>query len=180
MKAAEFRPFGNHFEEGVGINPDNFRQEGMLDVSTGKLYKKEGKGKMRAKSFGLALAGPIAHLALSVANIAYRALKVVSFYNFWKGLGNGQPYNFKARLAETGKDLLRIVATPFAYIALELAAIEGIFSPMNGRKVYNAIEEAVYGRPLMSQLAGFDPVGHANATGMRQALLDQINARRQD
>jgi len=37
--------------------------------------------------------------------------------------------------------LLRIVTTPIAFVDLELAAIYGIFTPYNSRKLYARIEK---------------------------------------
>lgn len=69
--------------------------------------------------------------------------------HFWIKREGEEKYNFKARLIEAGKDLLRIVASPIAIIGLELAAIYGLMRPYDGRKLYATFERAIYGNALI-------------------------------
>jgi hypothetical protein len=47
----------------------------------------------------------------AIANVAYRIAKLVTFSHFWIKKENEARYNFKGRLTDAGKDLLRIIAS---------------------------------------------------------------------
>ncbi len=48
------------------------------------------------------------------------------------------------------KDIGSIVFSPIAAVGLQLAAIYGLFSPKNGRKLYATFERCIYGRALLA------------------------------
>ncbi len=132
----------------------------LIDESTGRKYLNESKGCVRGKCILLSLGTPFVHPIVSIANIVYRVLKIISFANFWLPK-EGDNYDFKGRLKDTGIDLARIVLTPITIIALELSSIYGWFSPYNGRKLYATIERAAYGNFILAPCFQPDPKKHA-------------------
>ena len=84
----QIKPFGNTFEDGVRVanesGPETPHITVRIDMATMKAYVKESAGKLRGKSVALAIVTPLAHAVLGIANIAFRILRLVSFYNFWK------------------------------------------------------------------------------------------------
>lgn len=69
-------------------------------------------------------------------------------------------YNFTARLLDAGTDLLRIVAVPISLVGLELAALYGILSPYDGRKLYASIERLTYEKYILAPCFQPDPQSH--------------------
>ena len=65
------------------------------------------------------------------------------------------------KLADAGKDSLRIVAAPFSILGLELAALYGLIRPYDGRKMYATIERAMYGNPILAPCFQPEPERHA-------------------
>jgi hypothetical protein len=60
--------------------------------------------------------------------VAQRVLRVVTGYNFWHN-ATQRPYNFKARLLEAGKDILRAVFIPVYCVGKEILFLCGIINP---------------------------------------------------
>lgn len=133
----------------------------IIDETTNRRYSNDSPGTVRLKCFLLTLGTPFVHPLVSIANVGYRVLRLVSFANFWAQNEKETKYNFKARLANAGKDLLRIVATPFALLGLQLAAVYGLFRPYDGRKLYATIERATYGNFILAPCFQPDPKFHA-------------------
>jgi hypothetical protein len=132
----------------------------LLDESTGRRYFNESKGCVRFKCIGLSLITPFAHLIATVVNVIYRVLKIISFANFWLPR-EGDSYDFKGRLKDTGLDAARIVLAPITLLSLELSSIYGWFTPYNGRKLYATIERASYGDFILAPCFQPDPQKHA-------------------
>nr|WP_166155984.1 hypothetical protein [Neochlamydia sp. AcF84]NGY95124.1 hypothetical protein [Neochlamydia sp. AcF84] len=135
--------------------------EHLIDMTTGRRYWNESKGCVGFKCFLLTLGTPIAHSIASLVNVAYRIAKLVSFAHFWMDKEGEKPYSFKERLKDAGKHVLRIVTTPIALVGLELAAIYGVFTPYNGRKLYASIERAQYENFILAPCFQPDPRYHA-------------------
>lgn len=135
----------------------DFTYSVLIDETTSREYSNESKECVSEKCQKLTLATPIVHSIASCINIAYRIVRLVTLSHFWWGLNKEAPYSLKERTKEAGKDLLRIFTTPFAFIGLELAAIYGIFSPYNGRKLYATIERAQYGNSVLAPCFQPDP-----------------------
>lgn len=133
----------------------------LIDMTTGRRYWNESKGCVGCKCFLLTLGTPIFHSIASLVNVAYRIVKLVSFSHFWMDKEEEKSYSFKGRLKDAGQDLLRVLTTPIAFIGLELAAIYGIFTPYNGRKLYASIERAQYGNFILAPCFQPDPKYHA-------------------
>ena len=104
---------------------------------------------VRIECAGLTVMTPFFHPIACITNVAYRILKLATLSHFWSEKDGETKYDFKARLADAGKDLLRIVATPISILGLELAAIYGTFRPYDGRKLYASIERATYGNLIL-------------------------------
>ena len=134
--------------------------EYIIDKSTGRKYGNEPKELIREKCILLTLGTPIVHSIASVVNMAYRIVKLVSLSHFWRPREGEESYNFKARLKDAGKDLARVVMQPFALIGLELAAVYGVFRPLDGRKLYASIERVQYGDYVLAPCFQPDPEKH--------------------
>lgn len=133
----------------------------LIDNTTGRRYLNESKTIVRIKCFLLTLGTPLAHPFVSIINIAYRILKLISLSHFWIEKKNEEKkYNFKARSADAGYDLLRIFATPVSIVCLELAALYGCFRPYDGRKLYASLERATYGNYILAPCFQPDPKRH--------------------
>lgn len=155
----DFRPINVWTGIELGPTLDNGEPKLMLSKTDyeDRLFLNEPKDTIRYKCSWLTLCTPFVHLVAALVNIVYRIIKLVTFSHFWIP----KPwyyYSFQARLEEAGADLLRIVATPIALIGLELAAIYGIFSPYNGRKIYGTIERAQYENFFLAP--SFQPNGY--------------------
>jgi hypothetical protein len=133
----------------------------LIDRTTGRRYFNESQGVVRFKCLLLTLGTPIVHTAASIINVAYRILKLVTLSHFWAPKKEESRYDFKARLTDAGKDVLRIVATPFSLLGLELASIYGVFRPYDGRKLYASIERATYGNFILAPCFQPEPTRHA-------------------
>jgi hypothetical protein len=129
----------------------------IVDMTTGKPYGHEYPGLIRFKCFWLILGTPIVHAITIICNLVYRLFLLMTFAHFW---ADDQKYSFAARLLYCGTDLLRIVAAPLAIIGLELAALYGLFNPLDGRKLYATIERAEYGNFILAPCFQPDPMGH--------------------
>lgn len=121
----------------------------LTDMTTKRKYYNESKAWVGFKCFYLTLRTPIVQSIFSVVFTALKIIDLVRFSHFISDKEGEKSYSFKERLKDAGKDLLRIVTTPIALIGLELAAIYGIFSPYNGRKLYASIERAQYGNLIL-------------------------------
>lgn len=135
--------------------------EFLIDTTTTRRYWNESKGSVGLKCFLLTIGTPFVHSIASLVNIAYRIVKLISLFHFWTYKEEEQFYSFKARLEDAGQDVLRIFTTPIAIIGLELAALYGVFTPYNGRKLYASIERAQYGNFILAPCFQPDPRYHA-------------------
>ncbi|HEV3269858.1 MAG TPA: hypothetical protein VGZ69_04330 [Candidatus Rhabdochlamydia sp.] len=121
----------------------------IIDQTTNRKYLNESKGTVAFKCFLLILGTPIVHSIASSVNVAYQITKLVTLSHFWVDIGE-EPYIFTTRLENVGKDLLKIVATPFSLIGLQLSAVYGVFVPYDGRKLYASMERARYGSHILA------------------------------
>lgn len=133
----------------------------LIDATTKRRYWNESKGCVGFKCFLLTLGTPIVHSIASLVNVAYRIVKLVTLSHFWMDKKGEKSYSFKERSKDAGKDLLRVIMTPIAFVGLELAAIYGMFTPYNGRKLYGSIERAQYGNSILAPCFQPDPTRHA-------------------
>lgn len=133
----------------------------LMDQTTKRLYWNESKRCVRVKCLLLSLATPFAHSAFAIKATALRILKLGTFYHFWSHKKGEKNYSLKSRAIDAGIEALKIVVTPFAIVGLELAAIYGLFTPYNGRKLYATIERALYGRSILAPCFQPNPKSHA-------------------
>ncbi|MBS3921527.1 MAG: hypothetical protein KGZ37_00055 [Nitrosarchaeum sp.] len=131
---------GQQWQEGKEAGLSKF----IIDKTTGRGYLNETKKCIRLKCLALIFASPLVHPITSIINVVHKTLKLVSLSYFWMNIDNTTKYNFKARLYDAGKDLLRIITTPLSIVGLELAAIYGLLRPHDGRKIYATLERAMY------------------------------------
>lgn len=132
----------------------------LIDQTTQRRYWNESENTVRFKCFLLTVGTPFVHSVASIVNVAYRVFKLITLSHFWLDKEGEKKYDFKARMADAGADLLRIVATPFAFLGLELAAIYGLASPYDGRKLYATIERAMYGGFILAPCFQPEPESH--------------------
>lgn len=119
----------------------------LIDETTGNKYWNETKKIVRSKCFLLTLGTPFIQPIALLINAANKIVKLVSFYHFWKEIPLSDVFTNLTqviRIGDTIEDLLRVAITPIAFVGLELAAIYGLFSPYDGRKLYASIEKAMY------------------------------------
>lgn len=157
----DFQPINTWQPDLDGLKWRDGDPQHLIDMSTGRKYWNESKDCVRSKCFLLTLGTPIVHSGASLVNIAFRILKLVSFSHFWIVKEGEKSYSFKERLKDAGQDLLRIITAPIAFVGLELAAIYGMISPYNGRKLYASIERAQYGNFILAPCFQPDPRYHA-------------------
>ncbi len=144
-----------------------------LDSLSGDFYLNQPTNLLRFKLSVLTgcLAGLLGNTISLTVNAAYRCLKVVSLAHFWRPLAciswmeedqvNGL-YHAQVRWVELAKDIARIVATPFAWIALLCVSWGGALSPReNGprdaAKIFSSIEIAMYGGLVDEGCFGWAP-----------------------
>lgn len=129
----------------------------IIDTTTDRRYWNESKGCVGFKCFLLTLGTPIVHPIAAIVNIAIRVLKILSLSHFWLPTS----HSLKGRLKDVGQDLLKILISPLVIPALELAAIYGMVTPYDGRKLYASIERAIYGSFILAPCFQPDPEIHA-------------------
>lgn len=125
----------------------------LIDRSTGRSYWNESKAVVRVKCALLTLGTPIVHATVGLAT---KLFSVITLYPLW---GNSDS-SLKSRFKELGKEIIRLALLPLGVIALEMAALYGIFSPYNGRKVYASLERSFYGEYLLAPCFQPDPTRH--------------------
>jgi uncharacterized membrane protein (DUF2068 family) len=133
----------------------------LIDQTTGRRYFNESKGCIRTKCALSALATPVVHTVAAIVNIAYRILRIVTCADLWRPKKATEDKRFKARLWDMSKNLLRIAAAPLAIVALEAAALYGVFRPLDGRKLYATIERAEYESFILAPCFQPEPEKHA-------------------
>jgi hypothetical protein len=129
--------FCNQFE-GIG---DGFFVTKIKDLSNGDLYALDSQ--IRLKCLALATLGIIAQTLFALLNLINRIAKIVSFAHFW--YPSQEELSFGEKIWSFGKDVLRVLFAPFIFVMMELAALYGIIEPLNGRKLYAALERVSYG-----------------------------------
>lgn len=139
----DFQPLNKWKEDETGTKWQDGGCTHIIDQSTGHRYLNQSKSCIRIKCLLLSIGTPIVHAIASIVNIAYRIAKLVSFSHFW--MPDKDSSSFKDRLKDAGKDLASIITQPLALVGLQLAAVYGIFNPLDGRKLYASIERAQYG-----------------------------------
>lgn len=131
----------------------------IKDSLSGAVYLNQPNDLLRVKLSLLTglLAGVLGGNAISLTvNAAYRTLKVASLSHFWLPMSKIDPtkddgsYHFLTRLIEFAKDIARIIATPFAYLALLFTSLIGSIvptknGPKDAMKIFGSIEMAMYG-----------------------------------
>ncbi len=118
------------------VDDNYFNYDGRYekDVTTGKAYLYQHSGTLRAKHAGLLILSVTWHVYQAIS----RLFKVLTFYSFWGD--STKTYPLLGRLGFMGKDILKLALTPGLVLALEIAALYGLFFPKEGRKEYASIE----------------------------------------
>ncbi len=157
----------NHFNPlNVWAAQTSTHERFLVDQAAAIKYTYLSPNEMRLKALCLTFATPFFQIVEAVANIAFRVLRLLSFYHFWKQ--EEGPYSFTSRSIETGKDALRLTVQPFAPLALELISLYGLIKPYDARKLYSNVEDAVYG-PLAA-LSQFLSLGAIEPSTKKSAM----------
>lgn len=138
----DFQPLNNWKPEKSGAKYCDGSPVFIVDQATHRRYWNESHGVIRFKCFLLTLGTPLIQSVAGVINMAVRIAKLVSLHHFWSPQVKGA--TFKARALHAASDLIRVAAAPLALIGMELAALYGIFNPLDGRKLYASIERGIY------------------------------------
>ena len=108
----------------------------LIDQTTGNRYLNISEKTLLACSAIVVVVSPIIEAIGVVANV----IDFASFTIYWiKGEDANTENYFIAKIINVGIRLLKIAAAPISFVALELAAIYGLFRPYDGRKMYEII-----------------------------------------
>ena len=80
--------------------------------------------------------------------------------HFWMHT-RGENFSLKEKCQRAGDDLLRLIAAPFVYAALELTALCGIFFPYQARKIFGSLEMWAFKAPILAPCFQPEPERHA-------------------
>jgi len=148
---------GDYYYESVEDYQNDVRTpKYLIDKTSGRRYYNETENVVRFKCLGACVATPFVHAAASLANIAYRITKLVTFSHFIGKRDALSPTNFKA----AGIDCLRAIFQPVGFVGLELSALYGVLKPYDGRKLYASFERALYGRHILAPCFQPEPTSH--------------------
>ncbi len=164
----DFCPINTWEPDTKGQKWSNGEPQMLIDKTTGKHYLNEYKHVVAIKCFLLTIGTPVVHSIVSLVNVAYKIIKLISFSHFWEEREEEKSYSLKGRLQEAGQDFLRVLTTPLALMGLELAAFYGLFTPYNGRKLYASIERAQYGHFILAPCFQPRPQFHAFGGDMNE------------
>jgi hypothetical protein len=157
---ADFQPINTWKPDRDGEKWQDGSPRYLTDMSTGRRYWNESEDIVWGKCLMASVATPFLHPVAVICNIAYRILKLVSLYHFWGVRDEKGRFNFKKSITEVGEDIFKLVVSPFSLIG-EAAAIYGLYSPYDGRKLYASIERATYGHFILAPCFQPDPTSHA-------------------
>lgn len=133
-------------------NTWRFDGEYEIDETTQRKYDGVKNLWISLQCVWLTAITPLYSSTVSLINLAYRIMRVVTFVHFWD---NKESSSIEERGKDFLKDVARIVLAPIALIGLELAAVYGIFNPLDGRKLYATIERAQYDNLEFAYLAPY-------------------------
>ena len=148
IQLADFHPLSRWQIETNGQKFCDGTPAWIRDVTANRLYGNDDQDVIRMKCLACAIVSPLVHPIAALVQVVCRSVKLLFGVHFWPEAGT--KYHFTARLADAGKDLLRIVATPLALVGIELAAIYGLCRPHDGRKLYATLERAIYGHFIIA------------------------------
>jgi hypothetical protein len=121
------------------------------DLTSNRFYLDDSPGTIRLKCLGLALASPFVHIPMGVYLIGLRICQVARDLLQAARLRSCAPtlpperiQTLRAERLQQAAAGLRLLATPFAIVGLELSALYGLLSPYNGRKLYASFERLIY------------------------------------
>lgn len=164
VKLNDFQPLNKWIEDTEGEKFESCSGEEIpkyiIDQTTNRKYLNESRFCVGNKCLLLTIGTPFVHAIAGIIAVAFRTLKVISFYHFWRVKTSEDHYDGKERLKDLGKCLLRIVLEPIAILGLELSALYGVLNPYDGRKLYASIERAQYGHFILAPCFQPDPTQH--------------------
>lgn len=153
----DFKIFNNWTVDRSGSRFSTGEPYYLIDQSTQKRYLNEDKFVVGFKCFLLTIGTIPVHSIASVVNSVARFCLAGSalFTN-----NPGQNLSLKQKFITCLKHLAHIALSPLIIVALTAAAIFGIFSPYNGRKLYASLERFQYGSFILAPCFQPDPQRH--------------------
>ncbi len=116
----------------------------LRDETTGDLYCNDDKSTIRVKCAVIFAVSLVFETIGLVFNCINRIVKLVTFAHLWHPSKTGE-YNFKGRITEASKDILRVALTPLILVGMLFATVFGaIISPYDGRKLFASLERFSY------------------------------------
>lgn len=129
------------------------------DETTGKQYPCHDLSRIAAKHFGLTIVTPFVQTAIAVAFVAFRLLRLISFWHFWKT--QQEPCSFKGRLQDFGQDVIKILTSPLSLLAFEIFALYGTASASyDATKLYCSIEKFQYDQYVLTSFLNMAPLAY--------------------
>lgn len=151
-------------------NDFNAQEEPRFVVDEfGRRYLNEPCSVIRFKCALLIVGTPFIHTSVAVVSVFKRVFKLVEATHFWE-IKRESTFASKIECIEAKESLLKILASPFAVLGLEFAAIYGIIAPYDGRKLYASIERVQYGRPILAPCFQPDPKRHLLGGNINQKV----------
>lgn len=140
----DFRPINQWQVEELGKTTETWHNYGVkakfiVDQTTGKRYLNQSTINIRTKCFALSF------VTLFLQPILFTINAIAHIYDSCVKLAHGE---VKKGFLEIAKTIGRIILFPFTLIALEFAALYGVFNPYDGRKLYASIERVGLGGPI--------------------------------
>lgn len=133
----------------------------IIDNLTGDKYQKEPTNMTRLKCAGVAASAFLVQSVALLLNAINRISKLVSLAHLWYPREEARPLT--ARFLEMGKDILRVALTPILFLGIQLSAIYGIVTPLNGRKLVATFERAAYTKAFIAPC--FQPYSTTHLVG---------------
>lgn len=126
----------------------------IIDTATGRKYWNQSHSNIRIKCLLLAFGGPVAQISF----LAMKFFARISDVFVTLIAPEKDSYSWQAR--EVVIQLTKAFAIPFIYVALELAAIYGLFSPLDGRRIYGSLERLAGDERYLAPCFQPDPTRH--------------------
>jgi hypothetical protein len=145
---AHLQPLNNWVEDEQGpVYEDTHTPAYLIDETTGDRYFNETKKTIRLKALAAATVGMISQSIGLVTGVAYRLLRILSFYAFWRN--DESPRTFSSRFNEWLTDIFRVILSPLGIPCLFLTGLYGVIKPHDGRKLHARMEVIFHGHPLV-------------------------------
>lgn len=152
---------GPKWRQSIFCMEGNETSQFIIDDTTGDKYLNQHPVLVSIKCGAAAIATPVVHTIGIPINVIYRVIRIVATCKYLHEAYENDKKDIQSYcVKEISKDILRIVVSPLILLILEIAALYGIFSPNDGKKVYANVEAAFYGRAILSGCFQPNPIHH--------------------